>query len=432
MVQETKTGVQSIVLENLLLDRENPRHERVANQVDAIRTIAQSQGSKLVNLAKDIVENGLNPMELIMISRAEQEERFIVEEGNRRVAALKILSNPGLLASLGLNKARAKQYKDLQEQAQDSLPQEIMCAVVSPEDAEHWRMLKHTGENEGAGVVPWTTVAKDRFRGGSPALQALDAVEKHGYITEQMKAEHPNIALTNVSRFLITPEARQMIGVDVKDSTLTFDSKEAVGRLALLVQDVLTRKINVNRLRTKDDRVSYAEELISRELPKVTSQKKEGKQQEQKKSQLSPKRTTLVPKNLKLTIARTRIAKIYDELRELDVNKFTNAAAVLLRVFVEMSVDDYADQKGISLKEREQEFKLRRKISTAADYMHDNNFRSKAQLLGIRTIANNRNHVLSVDSWHAYVHNQHYNPIPSELVITWDNIQPFIEEIWKA
>ncbi len=446
MVQATKTGVRSFFLENLLLNSENPRHEPVTNQVDAIRTIAQSQGRKLVNLAKDIVENGLNPMELIMVIPTEQNNRVVVVEGNRRVAALKLLGNPDLLASLELSKPRTKQYKDLQEQTQDSLPQEIMCAVVSPEDAEHWMMLKHTGENEGAGVVPWTTVSRDRFRGGSPALQALATVEKHGYITEQMKAEHPNIPITNVSRFLITPdvsrflitpEARQMIGVVVEDNTVAFDSEEAVGRLALLVQDVLTRRINVNRLRTKEDRVSYAQELLSRELPSVASQetggKQEGKRQEQKKGQVIPKRTTLAPKNLKLAISRTRIAKIYDELRKLDVSKFTNAAAVLLRVFVEMSVDDYAAQKEISLKEKkgDRDFNLRKKIITLTNYMRDHNLRDRSQLHGIRAIANNKDHVLSIDSWHAYIHNQHYNPIPSELVINWDNIQPFIEEIWK-
>ena len=203
------------------------------------------------------------------------------------------------------------------------------------------------------------------------------------------------------------------------------------------MQDILTRKINVNRLRTRDDRLSFAAELLSRELPKVAPQKKggkqEGKQQGQKKSQPSPKRATLVPKNLKLAISRTRIARIYEELRNLDLRKFTNAAAVLLRVFVEMSVDEYAAQKGLSLrgKKGNRDFKLRKKVITVADYMRDNDLRNRSQLHGIRAIANNREHVLSVESWHAYVHNQHYSPIHSELVITWDNIQPFIEEIWK-
>jgi hypothetical protein len=99
MVQETNDRVRSIPLENLLLNLENPRHEPAPNQVAAIRTIAQSQGRKLVNLSKDIVENsGLNPMKLVMVTPADQTGRFRVKEGNRRVAALKILRTPNKLS----------------------------------------------------------------------------------------------------------------------------------------------------------------------------------------------------------------------------------------------------------------------------------------------------------------------------------------------
>ena len=38
-----------------------------------------------------------------------------------------------------------------------------------------------------------------------PGTQAVELVDKHGYLTKEMKAELPNIALTNVSRFLGTP-----------------------------------------------------------------------------------------------------------------------------------------------------------------------------------------------------------------------------------
>ena len=144
--------------------------------------------------------------------------------------------------------------------------------MVAPEDATHWMIIKHTGENEGVGVIPWSTLAKDRYRRSNPALQAVELVDKHGYLTKEMKAELPNIALTNVSRFLGTPDARRAIGVDWKDETLVVDSDESVGRLALLVQDVLNRTINVTRLEKREDRISFAQELLGRTLPKKASQ----------------------------------------------------------------------------------------------------------------------------------------------------------------
>ena len=77
-----------------------------------------------------------------------------------------------------------------------------------------------------------------------------------------------------------------------------------------------------------------------------------------------------------------------------------------------------------------QDMKLREKIRTIADYMESNGIASRPELHGIRTLANNRNHVLSVDSLNAYVHNQHYNPTPTDLKVQWDSIQVFMERIW--
>lgn len=428
--------VKSVNLQNLLLSLDNPRYGTTANQNQALRTMVQRQGRKLTKLAQDIVENGLNPTELVMVTPTDQPERYIVVEGNRRVAAMKLLSSPDLINSLGLAKATAKRYMDLQAEAAGALPGEVPCAVVAPEDATHWMVIKHTGENEGVGVIPWSTLAKDRYRKSNPALQAVELVDKHGYLTKEMKAELPNIALTNVSRFLGTPDARRTIGVDWKDETLVVDSEESVGRLAMLVQDVLNRTINVTRLEKREDRISFAQELLGRTLPEKAPQDQSPKSTQNgtgsKGQPASAKRAALVPKNLKLSISQTRIAKIYDELRRLNVSQFTNAAAVLLRVFVEMSVDEYASQKGIDLKDkRGRDLQLRNKLLKVAQYLEDNKLRTKHQLQGIRAVAQQQGHVLSVDSWNAYVHNQHYSPGPSDLISNWDSIQSFVEELWR-
>ncbi len=431
-----KTKLKPIKLENLLLGLDNPRYESTGNQNEALRTMVQKQGQKLVRLAADIVENGLNPTELVMVTPAGPPNRYNIVEGNRRVAALKLLSNPDLLDDLSLSKVMASRYKDLQEQAKGALPEEIHCAVVSLEDASHWMVIKHTGENEGVGVIAWSTLAKERYRKSNAALQAIQMVAKHGYLTTEMEAELPNIALTNVSRFLGTPNSRQTIGVDWKNKTLSAESEDAVGRLALLVQDVLTGSINVTRLEKKEDRESYAKELLGRPLPEKASQgagsKLGGKGLGGKAKAITTKRITLPPKNLKLPITQTRIATIYDELRRLNVSQYTNAAAVLLRVFVEMSVDEYASQNTILLKDKKnKELTLRNKLLAVAKYMKDNSLRSKHQLQGIKALAQKEGHVLSVDSWNAYVHNQYYTPAPSDLISNWDSIQSFVEEIWK-
>jgi hypothetical protein len=230
-----------------------------------------------------------------------------------------------------------------------------------------------------------------------------------------------------------TPEARKLIGVDLKDRKLIQTSPEAIGRLSLLVCDVVKQEIKVKDIMTQEDRVKYAQELASRPLPQpVTTPLPQGGKQAKAASTVSEKRATLIPKGLKLAIPLVRIANIFGELQNLKVEQFTNSCAVLLRVFVEMSVDDYGERHNISFKQPkvDKEISLRAKLRAVVQYMEKNGLATKKQLHGIRAIISAKDHVLSIDSWNAYVHNQYYNPSPSDLKNNWDSIQTFVQQVW--
>ena len=78
------------------------------------------------------------------------------------------------------------------------------------------------------------------------------------------------------------------------------------------------------------------------------------------------------------------------------------------------------------------EMSLRRKLSKIADYLEENKICNKDELRGVRSLVNKRNHVLSVDSLNAYVHNKDYNPAPSDIKSSWDNIQIFMQKLWTV
>ena len=92
--------IESIALDSLLIDTDNPRLEGpLQDQRAAICAVAVNQGPKLAVLAKDIVEHGVNPSHSLIVTQFEEDSRyFVVLEGNRRVAALKILDEPGLIS----------------------------------------------------------------------------------------------------------------------------------------------------------------------------------------------------------------------------------------------------------------------------------------------------------------------------------------------
>ncbi len=446
-----QAGIYKLIpLQNLLLDLQNARFEPRSSQQEALIKISHDEPDKLANIAEDILDQGLNYSDIPIVTQ-EKDGMYTVVEGNRRLAALKILSSQQLMESLDLPIKYTKRLRELCEDAKGQLPTEIFCVVMTREDATYWIKLKHTGENKGVGTLGWDGIAAQRFRGNSPALQAIDLVGKSDYINQETKEKLEKISITNIARLLSTPEARDILGVEVTNQQIHLKAPEdeTLARLAMIVTDIAHKQIRVTQLDTKEQRIKYAQDIVAKPLPKPyksSSKDGTGDDSSSKKGESSkpipPGRKYLIPRQCKLVIPHTRINKIYAELQRLDVEKFTNSCSVMFRVFVEMSLDEYAEKNGISLMIpikakgnivqpiKEKEMSLRVKLKTIANYLESQKICSTDQLRGIRTLINNKEHVLSVDNLNAYVHNRDYSPVPSDLKGNWDSIQAFIQKLW--
>ncbi|MBN2122453.1 hypothetical protein JW721_05380 [Candidatus Micrarchaeota archaeon] len=87
-----------IALNNLQLNTENYRFEAVASQKEAMDKIMDNQKVKLYNLARDIAENGLSPIDKIQVSKCDYNpSMYKVLEGNRRITSLKLILNPEMI-----------------------------------------------------------------------------------------------------------------------------------------------------------------------------------------------------------------------------------------------------------------------------------------------------------------------------------------------
>jgi hypothetical protein len=54
-----------------------------------MQRIIEDQDIKLAILAESIAEDGLNPMDRLLVMKSERKGKFVVLEGNRRTLALK-------------------------------------------------------------------------------------------------------------------------------------------------------------------------------------------------------------------------------------------------------------------------------------------------------------------------------------------------------
>lgn len=478
---------KSIPIEDLRLDLKNPRIAEASSQRDALLKIITDQDVKLVALAESIVEDGLNPMDRFLVIPSEEEpDKYIVLEGNRRLAALKILRNPAVLTGM---QVRASVQKRLEELAatfdSDGLGDADCFDIEAREDAAMWINQRHTGENKGRGIVDWSGVASARFRGNDPALQALDFVTIHGSLTVEERAGiAERFPITTLDRLLSTPAVRSIIGVEIKGGKLLsgLPFSELMKPLQRMVRDLSSGTVTVTNLKRQPQMVAYTSSMGA-DLPNLQSASRTlvpiedilppagsgtsgtsgnagaanggtggsgatgqgntgtggaggssaasnpgGKKK-------SPSRgPALIPRTCRLLVTNLKIAEVTKELRTLPVKTSPHAISVLFRVFLELSVDEYLKTHGISLTltvtgNRVTDKKLAKKVEEAVQHMVASGAPAK-ELTGITRALSDKNNPLHPDTLHAYVHNAFYSPTERDLTVSWDNAQPFFERLW--
>lgn len=441
-------------LADLNINIENPRFEMVGNQREAIKTMIEDQGDKLLKLAADIANKGLNPGDQIFVTKHEKlANQYNVLEGNRRVTALKLLENPDLIPET--NKSLLGKFKKLSEQYSNGSTQKIPCVVFDDEkEAEHWIELKHTGQNDGVGTVGWDAQQKARFdervKGtASYALQIIDFLQKEDSVDNELKQKLKELKSSSLQRLVSDPDFRRVSGIDIKDGKVTtrFEPSEIAKPLSKAARDLLSPDFTVKDIYYKDDRLNYLETFKKSDLPDKTQElsgnweligtsrppKKTDKPKDQSKGKKSKSlisnRNTIIPKSTILTISQPRVNKIYHELKDLDLRDFENSGAITFRVFIELSIDSYIEKHpivGVS-----DNSKLSHKLKSTAADLESKGILDKHKLKGAYTSATMKDSIFSVDTFNAFVHNKDFHPDATQLKKNWDNLEIFFVKLWE-
>ena len=146
-------GMQRIAVGNLLLDGDNPRlPERLhGGSQSELLDFLREQGA-LEELAQSYLDNGFFQHEPLIVLPTEEGKEFTVVEGNRRLAALKILHQApeaGDIPFVGIDPTLAQLEK----------LEEIPCFPISDRDEIHAYIgFKHIG-----GLKTWPSEAKARY-----------------------------------------------------------------------------------------------------------------------------------------------------------------------------------------------------------------------------------------------------------------------------
>ncbi|MEH1017665.1 hypothetical protein V6U90_31900 [Micromonospora sp. CPCC 206060] len=144
-------------------------------------------------------------------------------------------------------------------------------------------------------------------------------------------------------------------------------------------------------------------------------------------------RSTTIPRSCILWIPRpARINDIYYELAKLNVDEYPNACSVLLRVFVELSVDHHIAHLNVLPDDERRSTKLSKKLKDlAARLKSDGRIDPQLEKAVIKIADGGGLFSASTVTFNQYVHNQFAYPLPSELRIAWDELQPFMQVLWE-
>jgi hypothetical protein len=495
--------LQTIAVSRLLLDQSNARlGEEQPNQQATQLALATLVAKQLLEIAADIAEFGLDPTALMAATpEGAPSGKLRVIEGNRRLLAVKAMETPAIVES-ALAAAQKRRLSRLSEQFSKSPISSIPCVVFDQEEeARRWIELRHTGANDGVGLVEWDSNEQDRYRSrhGSaedrrPAGQIIDFVSK---------VYPPNRGdkkiFTTLARIISTRAVRERLGIEI-DGGLVYSfypASEVLKGLSTVVRDFRSGDRKVSDVYYEDQRIDYvngfspdqlpapASQLASRELltrlttpsPLGVEGRPPGATQDlpagagvsptssrgqpstigtgsagaassggssppaggvnaaSRASRVKPprRRTTTIPSNCILWISvEPRINALYHELVRLDVDQFTNACAVLLRVFVELSADHHVAKRNLIPEAQRRSTSLAKKLKELASHMQSQGEIDSQLQRAVEKIADGSNLMsASTITFNQYVHNKFAYPQPTELCTAWDELQPFVQTLWK-
>lgn len=375
---------KSISVATLQLDEKNPRLGREV-RARAPRDIIQHlfEHDKAMDVAQSIALRGYFPNEPLLTVK--EKDKYVVVEGNRRLAALKALREPGLLEEGPLEKQVARLSRSIQDL--ESIAK--VPVTIAPSRRATDRQI--AGRHIGSPVLAWQAENRASFILDKLAegYDNTDLRDQLGFTLSDIqnarqtraiadmarsldlppevraKLDHPRAKIfTTLERVFESGEGRKFLMVEPSaDHGLrgTTTQKEFVKGFSRLVTDIALGKQSSRTLNTNENIRSYfqswkpADRPASKRGTFVPSDVIKGKSvasSSPKPAQGAPPKKqkplseTVLPRDFKVRCKNDRLIDIRSELIKLKRKDYPNAGAVLLRVFLELAIVDYLGRTG--------------------------------------------------------------------------------------
>jgi histone H3/H4 len=378
---------KTIRTDDLCLALDNPRFTDSQDENEELQKIVNEQKQKIVVLAEDIIDHGLNPLDTVAVYPSEiREGKYIVAEGNRRIAAIKILNDPKLIASYDqsvynkISQLKLK-YKPINEVDTWVFNNSSDPALL------HWIEIRHMGEQKGKGVSKWNSIQKERFdkkiRGESRLLDFWADLEKYKVLEYD---QIMSITKTNWERIL-REVGISFLGIHKSGQKLVIpmdDLEEFTKKMRCVHKRLANQTVGIVYDQEKIDaffddvsmelygeRIDKDEQLTLEEIPSKVSDFNNVTEDSDKKYEFPHEATTalpimdqtpttstskdlfngcktIIPYGYPIRSSNTRINRIIHELKTLNTDEFPNSCGTLLRLLFELSAKYYKESNTLT------------------------------------------------------------------------------------
>ncbi len=449
-----------VAIDNIYLDTENPRIRNAKTQPECLERVLRKE-EQMLALIKSIASNQLTTMPILVSPHLTEPTKWVVKDGNRRIAALKLLNNPNLCTNENLR----SQISTIKNDYLENIPNKLDClSSDTPQAIINELVSRHSGAMGGAGQLNWSAYLRTIFLLNNElnaeykrAGQFLFWAEEHNILVDD---EFP---ITNVSRFF-NAENLLLLGFKISnDELLLILPIDAVIKMANTVisdfssgrkqvSDVFTPPLAEAYLKevrkdagiieptsdtnTTDNNISTKGNNNSGNTDNTESTKTSESDNSNKSSSPRPTKPHWDRKKIfwrvspapTIPISEIKSRIIISELNKLDVKKTPTAAFMLMRALIELSDNYYRQYKNIPDKN-----KLAKNVLASATSMLSSQVLNQSQFDLIQAYSNtdkNQIGIFNIDTLQKFIHRETHIPNYQTLNTFWDEISVFVRACW--
>ena len=372
-------------ISTLQLDVKNPRirhKDGIINQRQIIQYLVANE--KVYDLAKKMSEEGYFVGEEPIICL--EGGKKVVLEGNRRVAALKVIEDPDKY----LTKAKAKNLKE--NIKNNKFSKKKQRCYIAPNRLEANPIIYE--RHHGSTLQKWKTgnqyaFVADMYHVDCLSIEDICRVlnEKKSKVIRPLKAYNlfvecrdvlfkeegnyidiANFDITNLERLYTYEPARELMGIVFSEDTGALDiqlpREEFESRILVIFKKLIDAEAFSREFNDENDKKKYIEELkkhpnfdltirvgsvssksiTSEDRASLEEEKNKKTHRTKKKASKISKSYPIIPKDKVISFENDKLNDLFAELKTLPVDK-KFAFANLLRTYLEQSLFYFLEQK---------------------------------------------------------------------------------------